>query len=193
MKAYGEAMPCGGVMSDKMPLAGECGKQINYGCLFCVTGREDDVAGYISQQYPHIMALPAAQMKHKSENGRRSHTRHIMLPGYIFLRTEELVMPIGLMRTPGVLRLLYEEDQEWQLRYENLAFAKWVYDCDGLVEISKAYAEGETVRIAEGPLKEKQGSIVKVDKRNRNCLVALRFNGTVFRVWLAFDYIQAVV
>ena len=65
----------------------------HYGCIFCTTGREDDIAGYIRQQFPEIMALSAAQMKHKSVNGKRFHERCIMLPGYIFIRTSVDALP----------------------------------------------------------------------------------------------------
>jgi transcription antitermination factor NusG len=165
-------------------------EQFNFGCVFCATGREDNVAGYIRQRYPQIEALPVAQMKHNSSNGKRSHTRHIMLRGYIFLRTKESILPIEFTRIPGVLRILCEEGREWWLNHENRAFAMWVYNCGGLIEISNAYIEGETMRIVDGPIREKQGSILKVDKRNRNCLVDLRFNDTSLRVWMAFEYIN---
>ena len=56
-----------------------------------------------------------------------------------------------------------------------------------------AYSVGQTIRILEGPLKEQQGNIVKVDKRNRNCLISLEFIDNVFKVWLAFDLIETCV
>jgi transcription antitermination factor NusG len=168
----------------------EAGDRYNYGCVFCTTGREDAVAGYITQQFGHIMALPAAQIKHKSANGKKSCERCIMLPGYIFLKTEASVLPIALTRTPGVLKVLCEEDRAWRLRNANRSFAAWVYENKGLIDMSKAYREGQTVRIVEGPLRSQQGNIVKIDKRNRNCLVSLSFNSNVIYAWLAFEYVD---
>lgn len=177
-------------MAERLRLLGSVCKQFEYGCMFCETGREDAVAAYINHRYPQIEALPVAQMKHKSQNGQRSYVRHIMLPGYIFFKTRESMLPLELTRIPGVFRVLYAEGREWQLKHENRAFAKWVYDCSGLIDVSKVYVEGEAVRIVDGPLRDIQGNILKVDKRNRNCLVGLRFNDNLFRVWMAFDYIQ---
>jgi len=162
----------------------------NYGCVFCTTGREDAVAGYIRQQFEHIMALPAAQMKHKSVNGKKTHERCIMLPGYIFLRTEASILPITLTRTPGVLKVLYEEDRAWALRNANRSFVTWIYENKGLLDISKIYREGERVRIVEGPLRSQQGNIIRIDKRTRNCLLSLTFNSNVIYTWLAFEYID---
>lgn len=180
-------------MLERSQLTDYSREQFNFGCVFCAVGREDNIAGYIRQRHPQIETLPVAQMKHRSLNGQRSHTRHIMLPGYIFLRTKESVLPMELTRIPGVLRILCEEDRDWQLKRENRAFAKWVYDCCGLIEVANAYVEDEKVCIVDGPLREQQGNILKVDKRNRNCLVELRFNDTSFRVWIAFDYINTYI
>lgn len=162
----------------------------NYGCVFCTTGREDDVARYIRQQFGHIMALPAAQMKHKSLNGKKTHERCIMLPGYIFLRTEANVLPVNLIRTPGVIKILCEEDRAWHLRNENRSFATWVYEYKGLLEVSKAYREGQSVRIVEGPLSSREGNIVKIDRRNRNCLLSLAFHSNFIYAWLPFEYVD---
>ena len=162
----------------------------NFGCLFCRTGHEDATADDIRRQFPDILALSAAQMKHKSVQGKRFHERCIMLPGYVFLKTSRDTLPVSLYRLPGVLRLLYEEERFWTLRNENKEFAAWICANNGLIDISKAYSVGQSVRIVDGPLKERQGSILKVDKRNRNCYIALKFNACVFQVWLAFDYIM---
>jgi transcription antitermination factor NusG len=169
----------------------ESDDRFNYGCVFCTTGREDDVAGYIRQQFSHIMALPAAQMKHKSVNGRKMHERCIMLPGYVFLRTESSILPIELYRTPGVLKILCEEERDWPLTTANRRFASWVYDNNGLIDISVAYRDGQVVRIVEGPLRTQRGNIIRIDKRNRNCLVKLSFNAAAINVWLAFDYLSS--
>jgi transcription antitermination factor NusG len=50
--------------------------------------------------------------------------------------------------------------------------------------------EGERVRIASGPLKDLEGYIVRIDKRNRSGQVMLMFNNRTVKVWLGYEMIE---
>jgi transcription antitermination factor NusG len=166
------------------------GEEYRYGCVFCATGREDDIAADIGRRYPGIETLPVAQMKHRSVNGRRFRERQIMLPGYIFIRTKEDTLPLFLCRTHGVLKILCEDEHKWELSGANQRFSVWVFENRGLLDVSKLFRQGQTIIISDGPLREMRGNIERIDKRNRNCLIRLCFNESVFRVWLPFEYVD---
>ena len=45
---------------------------VAYGCVFCITGKENIVAECIEKTCPGVRATAARQMKHKSVNGKKS-------------------------------------------------------------------------------------------------------------------------
>lgn len=162
-----------------------------YGCLFCMTGKERVVAERIQQEHPEVRAITARQEKHKSVRGKKMKVEAIMLPGYVFFRAPINMRPASCFPSEGVLRILAMDDGVWQLTGSDEQFVHWLFECDGLLGFSKAHKVGDQIRMLNGPLKDMEGQIVRVDKRGRSGQVLLQFNGRSVPVWLGFDLIQA--
>lgn len=161
-----------------------------FGCLYVRVGREQKTVEMIRHLYPSVNALAVGQLKHKSQNGVKSVVNTILLPGYVLFQADEDFEVRRFYSLEHVVRLLKYEDRQWMLRGDDLAFAQWIYRMNGLIGLSKAYREGTMVRIAEGPLKDFAGKIVRVDSRNRNAQVAFGFDKQVFTAWLAFEWME---
>lgn len=56
-----------------------------YGCVFCITGKEQAVAECIQQVCPEVRATAVFQEKYKSVCGKKSKIKAVVLPGYVFL------------------------------------------------------------------------------------------------------------
>ena len=86
--------------------------------------------------------------------------------------------------------LLYISDygNSGKLIGDNLTFAKWVLEIDGLLGISKASIENGLVKITDGPLLQMKDNIIKYSRRNRNCLVNLNIAGIKVETWLPFEW-----
>jgi transcription antitermination factor NusG len=69
-------------------------------------------------------------------------------------------------------------------------YARWVFSQNGLIAMSEACLEGDRVRIVRGPLKDLEGQILKIDKRNRNGQVMLTFNNRIVKAWLGFEFVE---
>ena len=61
---------------------------------------------------------------------------------------------------------------------------------DGVVGLSKAYYEGDQIRVTEGALKRYEASITRVNHRAKTAEVRVDFHGKVMTIWLGFELIE---
>lgn len=169
------------------PLAG-----LAYGCCFCVSGREQQVAEHIRQALPGARALVAQQEKHKSMHGEKSRVQQVLFPGYVFFEAPADAQPALHLSGECVIRVLTTHDGVWQLAGRDEHFVRWLFRCDGLLGFSKAYKEGDSIRIISGPLKDLEGWITRMDKRGHSGQVVLRFGGKAVPVWLGFELLECL-
>ncbi len=163
-----------------------------YGCLFCTTGKELAVVQRIQAVDNTVRAVAAQQEKYRTVHGEKSRVSEIFLPGYVFLEADSTMESLSWLPRTDIVRILSYGSGQWQLSGQDEAFAKWLFRYDGLLGFSKAYREGARVRIASGPLKDMEGSIIKVDKRGRSGQVELHVNNKLVRIWLGFEWIDPV-
>jgi transcriptional antiterminator NusG len=160
-----------------------------YGCIFCRTGSEAAVVQTLHQAESGVEALVVMQKKLKSEKGKVQEVEQIMLPGYVFFKTEQEALPF--LRYPYVLRVLHGSQEDWALRGSDEQFAKWVFQYNGVIGESKVYKMGDQVKIHSGPLKDWEGQIVKIDRKRRTGQVEVKLDNRVWRIWLTFDWLES--
>ncbi|MEG2701283.1 MAG: hypothetical protein RSA65_01625 [Clostridia bacterium] len=163
-----------------------------YGCLSVRSGRETWITNQINETCGAITAKEILQMKHKSSNGQRFVQPTQMMPGYVFFKAEADFIVQELTRLKDVYRVLKSNDGLWSLAGGDLDFAQWVFKYDGMIGLSKAYREGDCVKIISGPMKDYEGQILRIDRRNRNGLVAIGFDRQIFQTWLAFEWLDEI-
>jgi len=174
----------------KRKCGGEAMPSMQYGCLYVRVGREQKTVDMIRHLFPDVKALAIGQLKHQSRNGVKSVVNAILLPGYVLFHAESDFEVRNFYTLEHVVRLLKYEDRSWGLRDDDRSFAEWIFRLNGLIGMSKAYREGTKVRIKEGPLKNLEGEIIRVDSRNRNAQISFGFNKQVFTAWLAFEWMD---
>lgn len=165
-------------------------KSIAYGCLFCITGREERVARRIRESCPNVCAVTMRKMKYRVSHGCRSCEEAMLLPGYVFFEAPSDIDPFRLFPKSDILRILTVGLDQWRLYGEDERFARWLFRYDGLLDFSKAYCEGDRIRIVSGPLKDMEGKITKVDRRGRSGQVTMKFDKRDVKLWLGFDLIE---
>ena len=164
-----------------------------YTCVFCKTGSEQSVANAIMTLFPGLYATPVRQIKHQSTNGVKSLKEHILLPGYVFISVPFDIAGINMYdcgRLPDVYRLLTDGEGHWELQGPDEVFARWIINNNGLIGLSQAYIAGDKVQLLSGPLKVREGNIIKIYRRGRNGRTEFGFDGRARRVWLAFDFTE---
>lgn len=114
-----------------------------------------------------------------------------LLPGYVFFEAMKEPDWIEIRKIPGVLRVLSYPDGSYALRGGDTAFIAWLKRFSSVIEVSLVIQIGTKIHFIEGPLKDMQGHIVKVNKKRR--AVAVQFgagDGLFQTIWCSFDYVQ---
>ena len=161
-----------------------------YGCVFCLSGKEMLVAQHLESHAPGLRALAVRQTKRRTTRGVTRLVDEVIFRGYVFFRTQGELPPPGALPPDCAIALLTDSDGDWRLHGQDAHFAHWLFSIDGLIGLSRAHQEGDRIRVVQGPLKALEGSIVRVDRRNRSGQVALSFGGRQIRVWLGFDIVE---
>ena len=90
------------------------------------------------------------------------------------------------LRFPGVIRLL----GNGELQNEDLAFAKMLFEQNGIIGTIQLVEEGQYC-IIDDPLWQKmRGKIIKLDRGRRRCCVEFIFDSIRRTVWLGYDMIK---
>lgn len=160
-----------------------------YGCFFCRTGQEIKLAETAQIRWPGLKARAVCAMKRRSSQGQRSMHPEVIMPGYIFFQAGERCAPVAPL-PEGILKILTSVKGGHALMGDDAWFAKWLLDQDGVIGVSVAHRVDEKIRILQGPLKELQGSITRIDKRSRNAQVQLQVNGCRIQAWLPFEWLE---
>lgn len=179
---------------EKRPSA--CGddqsQDLAYGCLFCKTGKEQSVAEQIQVTCPNVRATTMRQMKYRTCKKVKTREEAILLLSYVFFEAPSSMEPSIEFPMQNVIRVLSMDSGIWQLQGEDERFVRWLFQYDGLLGFSKAYKEGDRIRIISGPLKDMEGKIRRVDKRGMSGQVILSFYGKDVPVWLGFELVRTI-
>lgn len=113
---------------------------------------------------------------------KKSVETKVMFPGYIFIRN-----PIGLLELTQILERIrrrglnpvfnLQKEDVSALHPEERELFSHLLDQDGVVRVSHAYLKKGKAVITEGPLKEYESYICKVDKHERKAYLNLKFMG----------------
>ena len=167
-------------------------KNIGYDayCLFTLQGLEITICEELNSNYDYCIATPLIKMSHRSRNGVKYNAQDILLGGYIFLYVRKNYDINNIKSVRNYFKILSRENDNGKLYGEDLVYANWVLEAEGLISVSEAIKLNGKVKIINGPLKNLEGKIVKYSKRNRNCLIEIDFMSRHINTWLPFDYID---
>ena len=160
-----------------------------YGCMFCISGHEQRGAQLVEMRWPGLKARAVSAYKRRSRGGVKSLQLEVVMPGYIFYEAEGDFRP-EVPFPEGVLKALKTVDGSWKLMGRDEEFARWLLEKDGQIGVSKAHHVGEKVRIYQGPLKDLEGFVLRIDQRNQNAQIGLEVEGRTIKVWLPFEIVE---
>ena len=164
--------------------------KMEYGCVFCRTGKEYALAETLRDQMEGLDAFVPAKIRACRHGGRVDEQKVTLFPGYVFFRAPE-DFPVAKMNVYNETYFVLRSDEDqWQLRGADRALVDQFYHNGGTVGFSKAWYEGDRIRIAEGFLKNHEGRIVKVNRRAQTAQIRLDFVGRQTTIWLGFEVID---
>ena len=165
---------------------------VSYGCVFCLTGKEKQVAEIIQLACPEAKAITMRKTRYRTCHKVKTLEEVIVMPSYVFFKAPSQAEPLAQFPRQDVIRILTTDKGEWRLTGADEQFVKWLFHYDGLLGLSQAFKEGDRIRIVSGPLKDMEGKITRVDKRGCSGQVVLTFNGKDVPVWLSFEMINTL-
>lgn len=163
---------------------------VSYGCIFCRTGNEKILTQKIEAENPQIVVLMAEKLRRRRMAQRYIEERVPLFPGYLFFCAQNSDEVLPLMRSADIYRVLRNSDGTWQLQGEDKTFARRLFAQNGVIGLSKAYFEGEKIRIIEGVLKEYEGRILRVNKRAQTVQISMDLCGQEVTTWLGFERVD---
>ena len=159
-------------------------------CLFCNTVKSALVAEALRQKFGYVAYSPKI-VQRKWIKGTCHEEIKDYLPGYVFVFTEEPITRFReIWQMEGVLRILGQRDDDFQLRGDDLRFARMLHAHGGVIGIMKTYQEGDRVMLAQGAMGDFKGEIIKLDRRKGRALLRYNFDGNICNVWVGYEMIK---
>lgn len=164
-----------------------------YGCVFCLSGKELDVAKCMEEFCQSVRAKPIQISKRFTNKGVTTILNEVVLNGYVFFQAPAQTRAIEMLQQFRGIYVLTYSDGDWRLFGEDKSYAKWIFKYDGILQLSRAHQIGDRISIIDGPLKDLEGQITKIDRRNKSGQVTVNFAGKEHKIWLGFDLVKASV
>ena len=154
-----------------------------YGCLFCRTGAEAAIAGYINQTVAGIEAIAPTRTRRKTIAGKVIEDQVQLLPGYIFFRTESGKQIPRLTRITNVLKLLEYDNLNWKLTGNDREFAEFLFDNELLQSPRVTFIDGK-LHFEDSFLYGHDDAVVRVNRRKQTVEVRLEIDKLAF--WIGY-------
>lgn len=151
-------------------------------CLFCETQRCDDIAAILQKTTGHRCISPQI-VQRKWVKGKPFEVKHRWLPGYIFVYTEEAVLPF--FKADGIIRCLGNDE----LSGNDKMLADMIFQRDGLIGIVKLVEVGERCKVDDPAWEGLSGTVIKMDRSRKRCCIAFEFDGETRNVWLGYEMV----
>lgn len=172
---------------------------MNYYAVQVWTGKEDEFVNHLAANknatFKPLVPRRAVMVRRKKKNCREEKT---LFPGYVFLGTEsdELendqrwnvkTTKFFIRFLPTTIAPLPVKEQDRRLLAHFMSFGK-------VADISKVmFDDDDRIVVVEGPLKNLEGTIIKVNIRKRRAKIRLDMCENSFLIDLGFEIITRAV
>lgn len=161
-------------------------------CLFCETGKEKRVVDAIHEKQMG-RAIFAQRVKIIWKDHKYNEETYPLLPGYVFVYVgKEDILSASYQEIPHVIRVLTYENGMDKLRGRDLEFAEWLWQLDGKIGVMKAMKVGKRIEIIDTLFKELNGSIIKMNRRQKSIRVSLNTEGTPMQILLSYEVVESI-
>ena len=157
-------------------------------CIFCETGREAIVEDYL--QSLGCIVISSTVERNVVKNGKFIKEFRPIISGYTFFEYDGEPDWREIKKCKYIYYPLQYNDNSKKLRNNDLEFVYWLIRNNGVVKISKVIEIGNKIKIIEGPLKEYEGNIVKINKRQKCAKIEINGEGMINNVWVSYEYMD---
>ena len=156
-------------------------------CLFCETSKEIIVETFLKNIGMDVISALVERKVYK-------HSKWIkeirsIIPWYVFFKNNCEPDWNEICKNKYIYYPLQYSDKCKSLKENDLLFIKWLERYNGRIKISKAIINGNKIKILEGPLKDLEGNIVKINKKQKCASVRIEGEGIKNTIWLSYEII----
>ncbi|MBR7040539.1 MAG: hypothetical protein IKI24_01715 [Clostridia bacterium] len=158
---------------------------LNVYCLFCRSQYSDDIAMMASRLYGGVSFCPK-QIQHTFKAGKMVDVVHKLLPGYVFIFTNEDVDATIRRRIPNVLKLLGDEKSGYKLWGNDLAFAMMLLKNNGVLGKTAVNETDGILSLTPDSELGTNARILKVERRKHRMKVEFSFDNQTIATWVEY-------
>ena len=159
-------------------------------CLFCETLKCVSIKRKI-EQFSNCRVIQPRVVQHTWSGGRPVDRENDLLPGYLFLYSEERLEEFSpFRRLDGVLRILGNRDDGYALSGSDEQFAMILLSMDGVIGKTPVYEEGQWIHLADRAFAGIEAKILKVNRRNKRMQIELPFADTLVKTWIEYEMVE---
>ncbi|MBQ9300886.1 MAG: hypothetical protein IJ214_10280, partial [Clostridia bacterium] len=136
-------------------------------------------------------AISPKQVQHTRSKGKMVDYVHDLLPGYVFLYSEEAPIEIvSVQAIQGVIRCLSDHEHRFELSGADEQFALMLLHKDGVIGKTKVYREGDRISICKGAFLGVEAQILKVNRRNMRMQIEIPFASRTVKTWVEYEVVE---
>jgi transcription antitermination factor NusG len=137
-------------------------------------------------------AISPKQIQHTWKEGQMIDREHDLLPGYVFLYSEEpFGQPQDIRRSlDRVIRGLRGTDLDYCLHDGDKQFAEMILSKNGIIGKTQVTETDGRFSIADESFKAVHTEIQKVDRRNKRMKIEMQISGRKVQTWVEYEIIQ---
>lgn len=171
----------------------ECGNEIDVsaGALMDGNNRSCGFRHYHPDAYEECF-IPTYE-KYRKVKGQPTKQLAHLLPGYLFFVSDHpQELQKLLKRIPEFAKTLGDDDGAIPLYQEEVEFLQKYTDEERILKMSEGYLVGSELVVTDGPLKDYQGKVMKIDRHKRTAVLELEFLGRKTKVTVGLEVVRKV-
>ena len=160
-------------------------------CLFCETIKCEAVLAQAKSAFMDqgwIAGYSPRQVYHVWHDGKILEREQLIFPGYVFLFFEEPFQDYYPLRMlSGVIRILKDGNQVYELSGPDLAFARSILFQKGWIGKVPVYREQERLQIHQGLFDGLEVEILKVNRRTHAMQIQIPLGTEQLKAWVQYE------
>lgn len=156
------------------------------------TGQEEKVLRMCKEILHEQCFLPKYECARK-QDGRWIKREEPLFPGYLFFISDDVETLIKELKVvPDFTKVLGDNQEPIALYQHEIDFLQKYTNENRVLEMSCGFLEGDRLVVTDGPLKDYQGKIVRIDRHKRLAMLEMEFFGRVVRTKVGVEVVRKV-
>jgi transcriptional antiterminator NusG len=125
--------------------------------------------------------------------GKWHITNEILFSGYIFMVSDHINdLVLNVKKIPKLINILGDGNEIIPLYDREIEFLMRFGKEDHLIKMSYGYIENDKIVITDGPMKDYEGTVKRIDRHKRKAVIEIEFFGRVMDVSVGVEIVRKI-